>query len=116
MADGYIEGNNIICGVHGWDYRYDTGVSEYNNEEALHKFSTLVENGIVYMDETEINDFLKKFGHHGPTSAMGVDRNLLPKWEDIQFLPAQLARKPLLDHDEFWSAFAGSKDCLIQRG
>ena len=26
MADGYIEGDNIICGVHGWDYRFDTGV------------------------------------------------------------------------------------------
>jgi len=25
MADGHIEGENIICGVHGWDYRYDTG-------------------------------------------------------------------------------------------
>ena len=35
MADGYIEGENIICGVHNWDYRIDTGVSEYNNEEAL---------------------------------------------------------------------------------
>jgi glutamate synthase domain-containing protein 2 len=28
---------------------------------------------------------------------MGVDRNTLPKWEDIQFLPAQLSRRPLLD-------------------
>ena len=28
MADGRIEGHNLICGVHGWDYRYDTGVSE----------------------------------------------------------------------------------------
>lgn len=31
---------------------------------------------------------------------MGVDRNLLPKWENIQFLPAQLSRRPLLDHEE----------------
>lgn len=30
---------------------------------------------------------------------MGVDRNTLPKWEDIQFLPAQLSRRPLLDHE-----------------
>ena len=28
---------------------------------------------------------------------MGVDRNTLPKWNDIQFLPAQLATLPLLD-------------------
>ncbi len=30
---------------------------------------------------------------------MGVDRNTLPKWEDIQFLPAQLATRPLLDEE-----------------
>jgi len=28
---------------------------------------------------------------------MGVDRNTLPKWEDIQFLPAQLWKRPLMD-------------------
>jgi len=31
---------------------------------------------------------------------MGVDRNLLPKWENIQFLPAQLSRRPLMDDAE----------------
>ena len=42
---------------------------------------------------------LKNFGHHGPSASMGVDRNTLPKWEDIQFLPAQLASRPLLDEE-----------------
>jgi glutamate synthase domain-containing protein 2/nitrite reductase/ring-hydroxylating ferredoxin subunit len=136
MADGHIEGENIICGVHGWDYRYDTGVSEYNNDEALYKFSAFVENDRVFIDLEEIQTFctdnpqpfkrneylgqyadthpedtepytgyitelakngLKNIGHHGFTEAMGVDRNTLPKWEDIQFLPAQLANRPLLD-------------------
>ncbi len=31
---------------------------------------------------------------------MGVDRNTLPKWESIQFLPAQLAYHPLLDDEQ----------------
>jgi glutamate synthase domain-containing protein 2 len=31
---------------------------------------------------------------------MGVDRNTLPKWESLQFLPAQLNKKPLLDDVE----------------
>ena len=127
LADGHIEGDNIICGLHGWDYRFDTGVSEYNNEEVLHKFTVSIESGSVYIDEQEILDYLvlhpqpfqpeiyqgefadthpedtepytlyirelarnglKNYGHHGPTSSMGVDRNTLPKWEDIQFLPA----------------------------
>ena len=30
---------------------------------------------------------------------MGVDRNTLPQWKDMQFLPAQLATRPLLDED-----------------
>lgn len=139
MSDGHIDGHNLICGVHGWDYRYDTGVSEYNNSEVLHKFSTQIRDDEVFVDEDEIKDFLrvnpqpfnrdqylgqyadthpentepytgyikelaqnglKNFGHHGPSEAMGVDRNTLPKWEDIQFLPAQLASRPLLDEHE----------------
>jgi glutamate synthase domain-containing protein 2 len=56
LADGHIDGRNLICGVHGWDYRLDTGVSEYNNEEALEKFSAWVslEEDAVYVDEDEI--------------------------------------------------------------
>ena len=54
LADGYIDGHNLICGVHNWDYRIDTGISEYNNEEKLHKFTSVVENGKVYVDEDEI--------------------------------------------------------------
>ncbi|NLR91626.1 glutamate synthase-related protein [Flammeovirga agarivorans] len=139
MADGSIDGHNLICGLHGWDYRYDTGVSEYNNAEALHKFTEIIEDGFLYVDENEINAYLvtnpqpfnreeylgqyadtnpedtepytnyikqlakyglKKTGKHGPSSSMGVDRNTLPKWEQIQFLPAQLSKRPLLDEEE----------------
>ncbi|NQY06156.1 MAG: Rieske 2Fe-2S domain-containing protein [Flavobacteriaceae bacterium] len=138
LSDGYIEGRNLICGVHHWDYRYDTGVSEYNNTEKLHKFTEHIENNTVYIDENEIIAFeeahpqpfkrddylgtyadthpedtepftlyikelaqygLKRIGHHGFSTSMGVDRNSLPKWSDIQFLPAQLAKRPLLDHE-----------------
>jgi glutamate synthase domain-containing protein 2 len=138
LSDGYIEGNNLICGLHNWDYRYDTGVSEYNNAEALYKFKSVIREGKVWVDENEIDDYLdvhpqpfnreqylgdyadthpentepyttyiqslarnglRRFGAHGPSEAMGVDRNTLPKWEDIQFLPAQLARRPLLDDE-----------------
>lgn len=42
-------------------------------------------------------DGLSKVGHHGAMGAMGVPRTTLPQWDDIQLLPAQLARKPLLD-------------------
>ncbi|WP_298544551.1 glutamate synthase-related protein [uncultured Aquimarina sp.] len=139
MADGHVDGHNLICGVHGWDYRVDTGISEYNNKEILHKFNTKIEGDNLYVDEIEIDAYLanqpqpfnrdeylgayadthpedtepytgyikelaknglKNLGHHGFSASMGVDRNTLPKWNDIQFLPAQLASRPLLDHEE----------------
>ncbi|MBW6490824.1 MAG: Rieske 2Fe-2S domain-containing protein [Lentimicrobium sp.] len=138
MADGHVEGHNLICGLHGWDYRLDTGVSEYNNKEALHKFTSKTEDGYIWVDKAEIDAFLEKhpqlfnrekyqgiyadthpeptepytsyiselsknglknIGHHGFSAAMGVDRDTLPKWEDIQFLPAQLWKRPLLDDE-----------------
>lgn len=42
-------------------------------------------------------DGLSKLGHHGEMGAMGVPRKDLPHWDDIQILPAQMARKPLMD-------------------
>ncbi|MBT8337911.1 MAG: FMN-binding glutamate synthase family protein, partial [Gemmatimonadetes bacterium] len=36
-------------------------------------------------------------GHHGPVSAMGIPLTELPRWDDIQILTAQLARRPLAD-------------------
>jgi len=59
MADGHIDGHNLICGVHGWDYRYDTGVSEYNNAERLEKFSAIIDPqaDAVLVDASEIAAF-----------------------------------------------------------
>ena len=128
----------MICGVHGWDYRWNSGISEYKNEEALHKFNAWVdaEDDAVYVDEFEIRVWeqdnpqpydresyqglyadihgvaeephnhyvqelarngLKNFGRHGQVSAMGVALTDLPRWDDIQILTGQLARKPMLD-------------------
>jgi glutamate synthase domain-containing protein 2/nitrite reductase/ring-hydroxylating ferredoxin subunit len=139
LSDGHVDGHNLICGLHNWDYRIDTGVSEYNNSEFLHKFPASVQDDEVLIDEQDVLDYevsnpapfdrdsylgvyadthpedtepytryitelakngLKNWGHHGPTAAMGVDRNTLPKWDDIQFLPAQLSRRPLLDEED----------------
>lgn len=139
MSDGRIVGQNLVCGLHNWDYRLDTGVSEYNNSEYLHKFHEVIKNGEVLIDFGEVKAFevqrpqpfnreaylgtyadthpeetepytryigelsrhgLKNTGMHGFSAAMGVDRNTLPQWQDIQFLPAQMAKKPLLDDQE----------------
>ncbi|MDH3363097.1 MAG: glutamate synthase-related protein [Gammaproteobacteria bacterium] len=138
MSDGHVDGDNLICGVHGWDYRLATGVSEYNNSETLPKFNAWVEDGQVLVDEDEIaawakqnpqpykrdayqglyqdpagisiephvkfirklaNEGLTKMGHHGPSAAMGVPRNSLPVWDDLQFVVGQLHKLPLLDDE-----------------
>jgi glutamate synthase domain-containing protein 2 len=56
LSDGSISGNNLICGLHFWDYRIDTGVSEYNNSEKLKKFTSWIDEkeDAVYVDENEI--------------------------------------------------------------
>ncbi len=136
LADGHIDGPNLICGVHGWDYRYDTGISEYNNDEALERFRTWVEDDAVLVDEEEVaawaeenpqpfrrdeylgtyqdphggpeepfNGYIQELarkgprgiGHHGRVTAMGVPLTELPRWDDLQLLTAQLARRPLAD-------------------
>ncbi len=40
---------------------------------------------------------LSKVGHHGPMTSMGVPRNQLPHWDDLQLMVAQMATKPLMD-------------------
>lgn len=42
---------------------------------------------------------LTKTGHHGPMTSMGVPRHLLPHWDDIQVMVAQMASKPLMEED-----------------
>ena len=136
LSDGHIQGEKLICGVHNWDYRYDTGIREYNNEQVLAKFNAWVDlaEDAVYVDEAEIADWHNKNpqsyqrdqylglyedlhgtpeepygrhvlelarksqeGYHGKATAMGVPITELPRWDDIQFLTAQLARTPLID-------------------
>ncbi|PFG58074.1 glutamate synthase domain-containing protein 2 [Vibrio sp. ES.051] len=40
---------------------------------------------------------LSTLGHHGPMTAMGVPRHLLPHWDAIQIMVAQMATQPLME-------------------
>ncbi len=55
MADGHIRGENLVCGLHGMDYRYKTGVSAFDNDKTLHRFNAWVEKGKVWVDDDEIS-------------------------------------------------------------
>ncbi len=119
MADGTVIGDNLVCGLHGWDYSYRTGISSYDDSERLHRFASWVDVAAdqVVVDVDEIvgwagehpqpydrtayqgayqdphgaseepfvgdirelaTNGLTKVGHHGPLTAMGVPRDLLP--------------------------------------
>ena len=56
LADGHVQGDNLICGLHNWDYRLDSGISEYNNSEVLPKFEAWIDEAAdaVLVDESEI--------------------------------------------------------------
>ena len=54
MSDGHVSGDNLICGLHNWDYRLDTGISEYKNSERLHKFNHWTDDGQLWVDADEI--------------------------------------------------------------
>ncbi len=54
MADGSVRGEDLICGLHGWDYRIDSGVSAYNNAEALHLFTSWVDGDDLLVDAAEV--------------------------------------------------------------
>ncbi|MCZ6726617.1 MAG: glutamate synthase-related protein [Acidobacteria bacterium] len=54
MADGHVKGDDLICGVHNWDYQVRTGVSSYSHDERLHKFGAWIEDTSVWVDSDEI--------------------------------------------------------------
>jgi methylamine---glutamate N-methyltransferase subunit C len=58
--------------------------------------STPEEPHVAYIHELAKNG-LSKMGPHGQMGAMGVPGKDLPRWDDIQFLTGQMAKKPLLD-------------------
>jgi glutamate synthase domain-containing protein 2/nitrite reductase/ring-hydroxylating ferredoxin subunit len=72
LADGRVEGTNLICGVHGWDYRLDTGISAYNPAERIHKFASRVADGEVLVDKVDLAGFLSM--RPGRATASPYDR------------------------------------------
>ena len=59
LADGFVDGENLMCGLHGWDYRVETGVSEYANNEVLERFGAWIDldTDAVFVDEAEVEDW-----------------------------------------------------------
>ncbi|MFQ5527696.1 MAG: glutamate synthase-related protein [Thermoanaerobaculia bacterium] len=54
MADGFVRGKDLVCGIHYWDYQFESGVSSYDPQERLYKFQSWLDEGGVWVDEDEI--------------------------------------------------------------
>lgn len=57
MADGHVDGDVLVCTVHGWRYAVDTGVSPVNPSVALTKFPAWVSDDSVYVDRSTLTEF-----------------------------------------------------------
>lgn len=68
LADGSVIGDDLVCGVHGWDYRIDTGISSYDPSQRIHKFwHRLTAAGEIELDRDELDAFARDRALAGPT-------------------------------------------------
>ncbi len=125
LGDGWMDGANVICPLHQWDYDVRTGVSRYNASEKVATYSVKVDGDAVMVDADSVppkphfeseylglwarrNDPLESEMHdiHAYSKGtrefvepMGSSRRDYPTFEQIYFLPGQLAHLPLLDDE-----------------
>jgi len=83
LSDGHISWHNLICGVHNRDYRMDTWVSEYNNDEVLHKFWIALHENAVWIDQGEVESFERT--HPSPFN----DEEYLWEYQDTHPAPEE---------------------------
>ncbi len=124
LGDGWMEDCNVICPLHGWDYDVKTGVSRYNPKDRVATYPTRVEGDNVQIDADAVpaqphnqNEYLWQYvrrdddvehhlhdlhgmarGHKEEIEPMRTTR-AVPNFDDIYFLPGQLAVLPLLDDE-----------------
>ena len=123
LGDGYMEGPNVFCPLHKWDYDVRTGVSRYTEDETVPVYPARQVNGRVEIDadavppkpryegeylglwarrndplETEMHDIHSySRGRRAFVEGMGSEKRDYAGLGDLYFLPGQLAVLPLLD-------------------
>lgn len=72
-------------------------VESQSDAEAMPKAKATADEPTVAFIHQLAAEGLSKIGHHGPMGAMGVPRQELPDWNNIQIMVAQLDRQPLME-------------------
>jgi glutamate synthase domain-containing protein 2/nitrite reductase/ring-hydroxylating ferredoxin subunit len=122
LGDGYVQGENIVCALHGYDYDLHSGISRFDTSERIAVYPVRVHRGEIQVDADEVpalpvahdEGYLAQWArpkdagvdHYGylqalrggapPVSAMATELPREPQWSNILLMPGQLARRPLL--------------------
>lgn len=125
LSDGTVDGENIICGLHGYDFDLHTGISRYDVSEHINVYPARIVGGRLEVDADAVPPLpeghdegylapwlrpadpeLRAYGYlqglssgRPPQSSMGTRQTLRPRWDDILLLPAQVGRAPRLDEE-----------------
>lgn len=124
LADGRItDDGNVICPLHSWDFDVKTGVSRYDNKDTVPVYPARFNGEMIEVDIEAIpkgargadylGDWARRFddreqdmhdmhlmagGSKEIVEPMRTGRSV-PSFDDIYFLPGQLAVLPLLDNE-----------------
>lgn len=130
LGDGHLQGADLICPLHGWDFDVRTGISRYNTLDRVVTYPVTVLEGKVFLNARDIpiepreyDDYLAKWrrpfddreltmnyvhylarGKGKKLEAMRTDMPL-PGFDSLLFLPGQVAHLPLLDDEPVETAF-----------
>ena len=55
LSQGIVFGERVACPLHNWNIQLDSGSAVAPDEGCTQKFSVKVEEGVVYLDEAELN-------------------------------------------------------------
>lgn len=126
LGDGHMDGPNVICPLHQWDYDVKTGVSRYDATEKVATYPTQIVDDRVEIDADAVppkprfeSEYLSLWtrrhdplehemhdihgyskGTHEFVEPMASAKRDYANFGDLYFLPGQLAVLPLLDHEE----------------
>lgn len=123
LGDGQLQGADVICPLHGWDFDVRTGISRYDHLDRVATFPVRQVNGHVEIDADKVltlpvqEGYLARYIRHADdleqelktiqhlaagkwkeNVPMRTERTV-PSFDDIYFLPGQLADPPLLDDE-----------------
>ncbi len=123
LGDGQMQGPNVICPLHGWDFDVRTGVSRYDYRDKVTTYPLRRRNGHIEIDVTAVPALPERSGYlvrwerrvddleqemrtvhrlargsWKEIKPMRTERPV-PGFDEIYFLPGQLADPPLLDEE-----------------